>query len=219
MISHPFILLFYALSGFINMALGIFHKKTIEKNYFINNSHSAGSGCALIDDQSGETALKYGSKTFSHSGCGTAAVYNALLILGTPVPIADIIRHFEHYGASFFAAFGTAPQSADKYFKKLGLQTKKTADKRRFRDLAENSDIIIFTIMNNGRKIRRMLHTMCIEHNDGHFIAHNSHGRREQYASFDDMMANLGDGNNKATGIYMIGLNKSGAVGGACPKA
>ncbi len=219
MVSHPLILLFYALSGIINSLMGIFNKKTIENNYFINNSGIMYRESPFIDDQTKETALRYGSKPFSHSGCGTAAVYNALLLLKKPLPLPEIIRHFERNGASLFAAFGTAPQSAVKFLNSLGLNTKKTANRKKFPVLAYDSDILIFTIMNNRRSIFRMLHTMCIEHlrpgtADTHhtergaerFIVHNSHGRSETYANFDDMMNSLGDGNGRAEGVYMIGI-------------
>ena len=210
MASHPFILLFYALSGSVNSLMGIFHKKTIEKNYFINNSCKNSDNIEIIEDQTRETGLKYGKKTFSHSGCGTAAVFNALLILGIPVPIADIIRHFEQHGASMFASFGTAPQSAVKYLKKHGLHIEKTSNKEQFEALAERSDILIFTIMNNRKSIRRMLHTMCIERNNSTYTVHNSHGRCEKYKSYQDMLFHLGDGNGKAEGVYMIGVTDRG---------
>ncbi len=218
MASHPFILLFYWITEKINRIFSFFHKKTTENNYVINKTASAEEENVFLEDQDKETRLKYGSKSFSHSGCGTAAVFNALLSLGTPVPIADIIRHFEKHGASLFAAFGTAPQSAYRYLKKKGLDVRKSASRKNFRSLAESSDIIIFTIMNNRKKITRMLHTMCVERipsltsetdqGTGTFIVHNSHGREERYGSYDEMMACLGDGNGKADGVYMVGIRK-----------
>lgn len=208
MASHPFILLFYLITGFINRLMGIFHKNTTEKNYFINKSVVLNTDDRILDDQNEKSGLKYGSKTFAHSGCGIAAVYNALLLLGRPVPLPEMIRQFEHHGASLYAAFGTAPQSAAKYLKSLGLEIKKTARKSRFPELAESSDIILYTIMNNRRRLRSMVHTMCIDHRSGAYIVHNSHGRCEKYDSFSEMMSFLGDGDNKASGVYMIGLTK-----------
>jgi len=163
MASHPFILLFYAVSGFLNTLIGIFHKKTTENNYFINKSYISSRENVFIEDQNKEKELRYGSRSFAHSGCGTAAVYNALLLLGKPQPLAEIIRYFEGHGASFFAAFGTAPQAAAKYLRNLGFCVEKTANRKKFKELAECSDVMIFTVMNNRRSIRRMLHTMCIE--------------------------------------------------------
>ncbi len=236
MASHPFILLFYAVSGFMNTMMGIFHKKTTENNYFINKSYISSRENVFIEDQNEEKNLRYGSKSFAHSGCGTAAVYNALLLLGKPQPLAEIIRHFEGHGASFFAAFGTAPQAAAKYLQSLGFFVENTSNRKKFKELAECSDVMIFTVMNNRRSIRRMLHTMCIERipesppdslasvPDGsdtikspgspeesshRFIVHNSHGRSENYVNYDEMMSHLGDGSGLADGVYMVGVTKS----------
>ena len=163
MASHPFILLFYAVSGFLNTLMGIFHKKTTENNYKINKSYTSSRENVFIEDQNEEKNLRYGSKSFAHSGCGTAAVYNALLLLGKPQPLAELIRHFEGPGASFFAAFGTAPQAAAKYLRSLGFFVENTSNRKKFKELAECSDVMIFTVMNNRRSLRRMLHMMCIE--------------------------------------------------------
>lgn len=208
MVSHPLILLFYRISALFNTMMGIFHKKTTENNYFINKTYIPSPDDPLIEDQDGKAGLRYGSKTFAHSGCAAAAVYNALRILGDPVPLADIIRHFEGHGAAFFAALGTAPQAAVKYFSGLGYYPIRTSNRRKFRELAENSDVMIFTIMNDRRSIRRMLHTMCVEHNNACFTVHNSHGRAETYPNYDEMMANLGDGGGKADGVYLVGIRK-----------
>ncbi len=231
MVSHPLILAFYRITGIINLVLSVFHKKTTIKNYENNNNVELKLEEGFIEDQRREEGLRYGSFSFSHSGCATAAVFNALYILGIPQPLPSIIRYFEKHGASSFARFGTAPQSAVRFLKKKGLKVKKTASSRRFKELAESSDVILFTIMNDRKRLRSMLHTMCIERRQGDgspspsprrqgdgspspspvsdFIVHNSHGSAETYGSFNEMMASLGEGNGSASGVYMIGINKS----------
>lgn len=217
MASHPFILLFYLISGKFNRLISFFHKKKSEKNYSHNKSTRLVSENGFIDDQSKESAIKYGSGTFSHSGCALAAIYNAMKLLGSPMALSDIVRYFEKHGASFYASFGTAPQSAIRFFRKQGIHTRWTASRKRFKDLAESSDIFLFTIMNNRHRIRSMLHTMCVEciHENGpqtpspwstSFIVHNSHGKAERYESFEEMMQNLGDGEGRATGVYMVAV-------------
>ena len=226
MISHPFILLFYLITGKFNEIISFFHKKISEKNYELNHSAQAMQENDFIDDQSKKEEIRYGKKSFSHSGCALAAVYNAMMLLGLPMPLSEIVRYFEKHGASLFASFGTAPQSAVRFFKKQGIDTERTMNKRKFRELAERSDILIFTIMNNRRRIRSMVHTMCVEClHEGEprdslsshvstpsapvrFIVHNSHGRAERYDSYENMMASLGDGNGLAEGVYMLALNR-----------
>ncbi len=212
MISHPFILAFYGITGMLNRLLSVFHKKATDKNYENNKKIEPKLQDGFIENQSIEESLRYGSGSFSRSGCGTAAIYNAMSSLRIPVPLPEIIRYFEKYGASSFAFFGTAPQSAVRFLRRVGLETKKTASSGRFREVAESSDVLIFTIMNNRKKISGMLHTMCIERKTAPgqgdvFTVHNSHGKAETYRGFDEMMHSLGEGDGKAGGVYMIGLN------------
>ena len=238
MISHPFILFFYFLTEKINRIFSIFHKKAREKNYLANKDARGEEENVFLDDQSAETLLLYGRKPFSHSGCGTAAVFNALLSLGIPMPLPDVIRYFEKRGASMFGSFGTAPQSAFRFFndrlrplsetpESPGFTVKKSADRREFKDLAESSDVLILTIMNNRKKIRSMLHTMCVERiadygdqkdssveKSSRYIVHNSHGRAEIYPGYEEMMSSLGDGEGRADGVYMVAITKP-----AIPKA
>ena len=225
MVSHPFILFFYFLTEKINRIFYIFHKKMIMKNYELNRNAGHSREIVFLEDQSGMNGMYYGSKNFSHSGCGTAAVYNELLSLGIPMPLPDIIRQFEKYGASMFAAFGTAPWAAARLLseKLMPEMVEKCADRHKFKDLTERSDIFIYTVMNNRRKITHMLHTVCVERvsSDGHksltpgdhasgsrFIVHNSHDRVETYPSYEDMMYSLGDGGGNADGVYMVGIRK-----------
>lgn len=209
MVSHPLILLFYRISGLINLVFSVFRKKTTKNNYENNKNVELKLEKGFIEDQRQENRLKYGFFTFSHSGCATAAVFNALLSLGIPEPLPDIISYFEKRGASFYARFGTAPQAALRLLKKKGLKTKKTASSRRFKEVAESSDVILFTIMNDRRRLRSMLHTMCIERKTpSSFTVHNSHGKAETYESYEEMMASLGDGNGAASGVYMIGIDR-----------
>ncbi len=226
MISHPFILLFYQITGKFNEFFSFFHKKISENNYELNEMADIVTENTFIDDQSKKEGIRYGRKSFSHSGCALAAVYNAMILLGLPTPLPEIVRYFEKHGASFFAAFGTAPQSALRFFRKQGIHTERTMNKKKFKELAERSDILIFTIMNNRKNIRSMVHTMCVEcihekeTGDGpqshasplsypvRFLVHNSHGRAEKYDSYENMMASLGDGNNLAEGVYMLAIKQ-----------
>lgn len=208
MISHPFILLFYLISGKFNRLLSFFRKKKSEKNYIHNEGTRLVSENGFIDDQSKESAIKYGSKNFSHSGCALAATYNAMKLLGSPMALSEIVRYFEKHGASFNARFGTAPQSAVRFFRRQGFNTEKTSNRKRFKDLAERSEIFLFTIMNDRSRIRSMLHTMCVEHSHHGYIVHNSHGRAEKYRDYEEMMHCLGEGEGRAEGVYMVAVSR-----------
>ncbi len=63
-------------------------------------------------------SMRYGLSTVAHSGCGTLAVYNALVALGRPVPLPKIIRELELYAESFFGLLGTVPFFLSVYFRR-----------------------------------------------------------------------------------------------------
>ncbi len=62
--------------------------------------------------------MRYGLSTLAHSGCGTLAVYNALVALGRPEPLPKIIRELELYAESFFGLLGTIPFFLEIYFRR-----------------------------------------------------------------------------------------------------
>lgn len=76
--------------------------------------------------------MRYGLTSVAHGGCGTLAVYNALVALGRPEPLPKVIRELEIYAETFFAFLGTTPYFLQIYFRRhkvplhLTLSYKKT---------------------------------------------------------------------------------------------
>ena len=52
--------------------------------------------------------MKYGSTTVDNAGCGPLAVYNAMLYLGKPTTLPEVLRELEIYAAPIGARFGTS---------------------------------------------------------------------------------------------------------------
>jgi tetratricopeptide (TPR) repeat protein len=56
-----------------------------------------------------------------YNGCGWIAVYNALILLDSPVHPAEIVRNFEESGGTVFdGIYGTYPNAIVKYLRSLG---------------------------------------------------------------------------------------------------
>ena len=81
---------------------------TINSNYIYNKRISQNSS-GFIDDQKNGIAskLRYGINTISPVGCGCVATYNALLMLGNPIELCDIIREIETNKPLYYGLYGT----------------------------------------------------------------------------------------------------------------
>ena len=67
------------------------------------------------------SGLRYGLSTVGKTGCGTLAVYNALLMLGHPEPLPKIIREMELYCCSCFGFLGTMNLMLPIFFRRRGI--------------------------------------------------------------------------------------------------
>ena len=78
------------------------------KNFKSNNLVKIPEG--YLNGQScGDLApMKYGSTTVDNAGCGPLAVYNAMLYLGKPTTLPEVLRELEIYAAPIGARFGTS---------------------------------------------------------------------------------------------------------------
>ncbi|MCR4892999.1 MAG: hypothetical protein K5989_12560, partial [Lachnospiraceae bacterium] len=163
-----------------------------------------------VENQTTLSSLRYGVKTFDYCGCAVAAMYNALSFLSGKADrnlLPLLISRFEESGAAFSARFGTAPRSAAQYLSKYtDFSFEKSGNPKKFREIAEKSDALIYTFFNNKKKISRQVHTICITKENGQYIAHNSHNRREVYDSPEQVLQNVGDAPGLAAGIYLVGI-------------
>jgi len=122
--------------------------------------------------------LKYGNKTFKEAGCGPIAVYNALLTLGTHVPIQDITRHFEINGIMAGGRFGTSPFAIDKFFRDRGcsVKTRCGADissESEYDEIFADYTAAIFSYY-HGNSLAKGSHFVAVSHRaDGGINAYN----------------------------------------------
>ncbi len=55
-----------------------------------------------------------------------------------------------------------------------------------------------------------MIHTICVTKENGHFIAHNSHDRREEYLSYEELLNGIGEGNGLSEPICLVAIETTG---------
>ena len=157
-------------------------------NGFKGSKYIYGQGIGYV------ARLKYGCKTLSYNGCEIIAMYNALMKLGKPKPIYDIIYDAEITGGLWLdGVFGTFPNYIGTYLKHLGIKVEryyraKTIDKNKKR-----GDIYIVVYNHTVA----MLHTVMVEVISKYKIAvyndYNTATKAINYKSFLDLISQSGN--------------------------
>ncbi len=112
--------------------------------------------------------LRYGFFPASYNGCGVAATYNAALLLGAPVPPAEIIREFEWHGALLCGLFGTLPHAPRRFLRRRGFHVAKTRRRREFDRLARKAPVSILWYTH-----RRGAHFIALRWDGAQFWGYN----------------------------------------------
>ena len=155
--------------------------------------------------------LKYGSTTVAYAGCEVIAVYNAIVAMETKpqITFTELIRAFEKDGMVFGGRFGTSPRALRDYLNKAGYETTFSDDVLNFDRIATDSKCSILTIYNDGKDIRKMIHTITLSKQDNKYVAHNVYCNGKPLGPYKSVSEFINSVNNKrAKGIYIIGINK-----------
>ncbi len=191
-----------------------FTPRRIRRNFEANRSRDLS---ALMDekgmlngqDREGLGSLAFGFSSVGRAGCESIAVYNALLALGRPRPLADIIRDMEKGGYLRMGGhFGAAP-----YFKPLlrrcGADSRAVLPGALKRQAAVRSltpgAVFIATIWNRRFLPNKGLHTFTMVYAPGPeedwlvYNRFNSDKRARRYAEPEDILKN-----GKYTGAWLV---------------
>ena len=115
------------------------------------------------------SALPYGAWNMGNNGCEVIAVYNALLTLRRPVPLAEIAAALEKRGLLFNGFGGTNLSAVAAYLRGLGLGVTvlRRRDAERYDAALAGADCAILSFW-TGPKLRRAdgswntLHTVAV---------------------------------------------------------
>lgn len=120
--------------------------------------------------------LRYGSaeKPVADVGCGVAAVYNVMRLLGKDQPVADVARDCELLRLAFFGGrFGTATKKLGRYFSYHGVSCRKFRRCGEFKAALDGCKAAIVCTWND--KITDGIHFYCIYPDGGSFSSLNFH--------------------------------------------
>lgn len=117
--------------------------------------------------------MRYGAVDMARSGCGVIAVYNALVLLGEPYCLCDVIAWGDRHAAVLFGLLGTFPSAAKGLFRRLGCEVAAVRDPRAMDACARKADVCLFTYWNRRGSVRRGMHTVCARWRDGGLEVYN----------------------------------------------
>lgn len=116
---------------------------------------------------------RYGFRASAAVGCGWVATYNALVLLGMRVNIAQLIRRFERQLPLIHGNTGTFAAAPAAMLKKLGYRVESTLNRRKFDALARSAPVcILFYYWRDGWKLGS--HFVALRWQDGGFVGYNT---------------------------------------------
>jgi hypothetical protein len=121
---------------------------------------------------------RYGFRSSAATGCGWIAVYNSLILMGYEAYPERLIRYFQRQLPLIHGNFGTMIPGPAIYFKMHGFGVKMALHKKKFDQLAKNSDVsILFYYWRNKWKFGA--HFATVQYKDGKFIGYNTYSNSE----------------------------------------
>ena len=174
-----------------------------EENRAAVGLYDAGGARPICGQELGPAAaLPFGRKTLSYCGCEVIAVYNVLLALGEPRPLAEITDYFEGTGIILNGSGGTHVEAIPRFFRSCGCAAEPLyASRAREYDAAfAGAPAAVFSFW-NARTLRACgrwvgVHTVCVTHApSGGVLVQNVHGRAVrpvQYRSIADYAESCG---------------------------
>lgn len=177
---------------------------------FPNHINTIKHNKGFIEDQGNYKDMSYGLLSLSANGCELIAIYNALyeLTQNENIDFPFIIDKHERDGMILSGLFGTSVKAIQEYFDKDGFKTLSSSKKENYENIANKSDVLIFTMYNNAEDITDQIHTVCITKKNGKYYVHNN-GKNSANFPYDSMTDVLNRINNgHAKDLFLIGINK-----------
>ena len=130
------------------------------KNYDRNRQIPLPEGLLNGQALGAVSGMKYGRSTVSYSGCECIAVYNALLMNGTPFPFPEIARYMERFRV-LFGFWGTNFLALGHCLKYFGLHVRRFRSRRKIAAALE-PDRPALLVYWTKRRFASSVHTVCI---------------------------------------------------------
>ena len=133
--------------------------------------------------------MPFGKVTVAHGGCGPIAICNALLSMGQPLPLEEILAWFEEKPRRTFlrGRLGILPCQLKAFLRSRGIRVKTARSARRMDRLAREAEACIlhyhFPLKKHGLWLPAAHYVEFSRHKDGYFACNTGH--REGGCLFD----------------------------------
>lgn len=118
--------------------------------------------------------LRYGRTPFSRTGCGAAAIYNALTLAGLSVSLASILYQLERRRCvSCGGSMGTHPYTVGKVLALYPVQVRRLGTLQALETAAKTGDTAVLAVWNDRRRPWRGAHFFAVQRTNGGFAAYN----------------------------------------------
>ncbi|MCQ2521276.1 MAG: hypothetical protein MJ105_02760 [Lachnospiraceae bacterium] len=141
-------------------------RKKLRNRHLADNKSNLRKEQGFLNNQKSYRKIFYGKERFSYSGCEVIALYNALLGLGHPRPLHELIYYFEKKGLLLQGSFGTSLLSVYRYLKRreesLSANVRLLTKQGAILKALDSCDGMIFMFYNNQSDLSEMIHTIYI---------------------------------------------------------
>lgn len=117
---------------------------------------------------------RYGLRSSAATGCGWIATYNALRLMGYHAEPEKLIRFYERQLPLIHGNLGTNLFAPAVYFKRRGFSVSCTAKRRKFDQLAKESDVCLLYYWWRN-KWRFGAHFVALHHTENGFVGYNTY--------------------------------------------
>ena len=145
--------------------------------------------------------LPFGKYTMDYNGCEVLASYNALLLLGDPLPLGAVAAWYELRGLFLAGAWGTHVLAIPRFFRARGyapevLYASSVRAPEDYDAAFDGAQAAVFSFWNSAQRLRAGVHTVSLSHRGGRIAIDNLHSLdtrpNEAYASIADFIRGSG---------------------------
>jgi len=176
-------------------------------NYSYNSKLSF-SGPITGQSLGNAALVRMGIGTGADNGCGWIATYNALYLLGTPVPPANIVQYMDtNGGANIGGVFGVNPYAVYQYLDLMGYNTNITFYPAGLDKTIANSKsqmgILMYGFTNSNGNFN--IHYVIVDYKNGQYVFYNLYQNDPSTRPVNSLDLYVKD--NKDTPIALITIN------------
>ena len=130
---------------------------------------------------------RYGFRSSAATGCGWIATYNALRLMRYRAEPEELIRYYERQLPLIHGNAGTSIPGPAVFFLQHGFRVNMTARRRRFDELARQSDVCIL-FYRWRKKWKLGAHFVTVRYGDGKFTGYNTFRTSEGPDDYGDSL-------------------------------